>query len=150
MSAKTAAQGWQGRPIDLEEVGTMCPDRDVSEERMIRVLVVDDEEPVLDLVKAMLEVLGFEVEAAADGYEGLETFRRERFDVVITDFIMPRMNGCVLAQKVKELSPHTPVVMVTGFSREDIYAMTSIGLFEGVLLKPFSMYDLQKLLRSVL
>lgn len=150
MSAETTMQELQGRSSNPEEVGTVCPDRVVLEERIARVLVVDDEIPVLELLKSMLEVLGFDVEAVPDGYEGLEKFRRERFDVVITDFIMPRMNGCVLAERVKALSPDTPVVMVTGFTREDICAMTSRGLFESVLLKPFSMNDLDRTLRSIL
>ena len=79
-----------------------------------RILVVDDEEPTRRNLKAYLEDLGYEVAVAATGREACDVARRERPDLVLTDLRMPEMGGLDLVRALRESSPETPVIIVSG------------------------------------
>jgi CheY-like chemotaxis protein len=84
--------------------------------RPLRVLVVDDHEGIREIVSAYLAEDRHIVETAAGAKEAMEKFRAGRFDLVITDRAMPEISGDELAATIKRLSPHKPVIMLTGFS----------------------------------
>jgi CheY-like chemotaxis protein len=77
--------------------------------------VVDDEPPMRRMLAIMLEFGGYEVETAVDGDDALFKFRREPFDVVLTDHSMPKMNGLELGRACKTLAPHVPIILLTGW-----------------------------------
>jgi CheY-like chemotaxis protein len=86
----------------------------------LRVLCVDDEPSVLDVLEIILSSQGHRVAAVGESRRALEVFRaagatRDPFDVVVTDLAMPRMDGRALAKTIKEESPRTPIVMLTGW-----------------------------------
>jgi PAS domain S-box-containing protein len=83
----------------------------------LRILVVEDEPEVLDVVRAMLASAGHTVVSAASGREALELFEREPVDVVVTDLGMPGMTGLALAEEVKRRRP-VPVLLLTGWADE--------------------------------
>ncbi len=83
----------------------------------LRVLAVEDEPEVLDVVRAMLVAAGHTVVSAASGREALELFEHEPVDVVVTDLGMPGMTGLALAQELKRRRP-VPVVLLTGWADE--------------------------------
>jgi PAS domain S-box-containing protein len=83
--------------------------------RALRVLVVDDEPQVRALTVAYLSTDGHSVVTAQDGHEGLECFKREHFDLVVTDQAMPGLTGDQLAAAIKHLAPNVPVLLLTGF-----------------------------------
>jgi signal transduction histidine kinase len=83
--------------------------------RGLRILVVDDEAPVRDTLAAVLAADGHEVTLAIDGSDGLRKFGAGRFDVVITDKAMPRMNGDQMAATIKTIAPETRIILLTGF-----------------------------------
>jgi CheY-like chemotaxis protein len=86
-----------------------------------RVLLVEDEEVVRDVVAMMLEQHGYDVLAVEDAIAALSACRRgERFDILLTDLVMPSMNGVELAAVVQELAPSTRVVYMSGYSAEDV------------------------------
>jgi PAS domain S-box-containing protein len=101
----------------------------------LRVLVVEDEPEVLDLVRAMLTHAGHHVLGAASGREAIGLFEREPVDLVITDLGMPGLTGLGLAAEVKRRRP-VPVVLLTGWAQE--VEAESAGLVDVVLAKPFS------------
>ena len=80
-----------------------------------KVLVVEDEAPVREVIRAFLSMGGHQVETANDGTEGFEAFELGKFDLVILDRSMPKMDGARLAMLIKEASPETPIIMLTGF-----------------------------------
>lgn len=93
-----------------------------------QILVVDDEPAVRHFLKVILQRMGYEVETASGGGEALERTKERSFDVVLTDLIMPRMDGLELIREVKKLSPDTEVVVITGYpSSESIVAATRAG-----------------------
>lgn len=92
-----------------------------------RILVVDDEADLRDILKIYLEELGYTVETAANGREGLERFRDGRPPIVMTDIKMPGMDGIELLQRIKDEDPDTEVIMITGHGDMDL-AIQSLKL----------------------
>lgn len=80
------------------------------------VLVADDEEGIRDVAQAALELDGHRVLTAGDGAEALDLLREHRPDVVVSDIRMPRMDGITLLEQIRDLSPGTEVVLITGFA----------------------------------
>ena len=84
-------------------------------ERPLDILLVDDEDQIRFVISALLESDSHRVDTANDGVHGLRKFKNGSFDLVITDRAMPSMNGEQLAVAIKEISPNTPVVLLSGF-----------------------------------
>jgi signal transduction histidine kinase len=83
--------------------------------RPLRVLVVDDEAPVRELLTAALTQDGHQVEVANQGVDGLRRFMHGKFDLVLTDKAMPGMSGDQMADAIKQIAPKTPIILLTGF-----------------------------------
>ena len=86
---------------------------------MAKILVIDDEKSIRNTLKDVLEYENFEVTLAEDGEEGLELFEKEKYDAVLCDIKMPKMDGIEVLQKLFELSSDTPVVMISGHGSID-------------------------------
>jgi signal transduction histidine kinase/ActR/RegA family two-component response regulator len=115
----------------------------------LRVLVVDDEPIVRELVCTYLQGVVSKIEVAADGREGLDKFRNGRFDVVLTDRCMPRMNGDQLACEIKLQAPAMPIIMLTGFGDfMNAKAERPQGV-DVVLNKPVKLLELRQAIVSV-
>src|SRR5579872_185245 len=80
-----------------------------------RILLVDDNANGLSARRCVLEELGHRITTASSAAEALEHFAASRFDLVITDFKMPRMDGVELIVRVRKQSPHIPVILLSGF-----------------------------------
>jgi len=78
-----------------------------------RILVVDDEEDIRFVLRMLLERHGFEVETAEDGLDALEKIRSQKFDLVILDILMPKMDGFQVAKRMEQMGVQTPVIMLT-------------------------------------
>jgi CheY-like chemotaxis protein len=102
-----------------------------------RILVADDNEAIRDLVSELLEFLGFEVALAINGIEALAVFIKSTFDLVLTDFEMPAMDGLCLAGHIKERSPSTPVILLTGADRETVLKKVEKGPVDSVIFPRF-------------
>ena len=81
---------------------------------MKKVLIVDDDNAIRQLVARILEMAGYETCTARDGHEALEQFRAERPDLVATDVVMPLMDGFELCRRIREFSS-VPIIVMTGF-----------------------------------
>ncbi len=112
--------------------------------RPLHLLVVDDESSVREVLALMLTQEGHDVVTAQNGAEALDFFVRDRWDVVITDRSMPIMRGDELAAKIKQWSPETPVVLLTGFAGPMELTGTHARFFDMVLHKPFTVIALRE------
>ena len=83
-----------------------------------KVLVVDDEEPLRKLIVAVLSRQGHQCQTASNGVDGLNKARQIKFDAVITDIVMPEMNGIALTKELLRLYPKLPVMIMTGYNKE--------------------------------
>ena len=92
-----------------------------------RILVVDDEADLREILKIYLVELGYAVETAPNGQAGLERFQTWRPPIVMTDIKMPGMDGIALLQRIKEVAPETEVIMITGHGDMDL-AIKSLKL----------------------
>ncbi len=81
---------------------------------MAKILVIDDERSIRNTLKEILEYEGHEVKDAADGAEGLKIATEEKFDVILCDIKMPKMDGIEVLEKVIEHSPDVPIIMISG------------------------------------
>ncbi len=113
---------------------------------MAKILVIDDERSIRNTLKEVLEYENHQVEVAADGLEGLETFKKGGFEVVLCDIKMPNMDGMEVLEKLFELSTDVPVVMISGHGNIDT-AVEAIkkGAFD-FIEKPL---DLNRLLITI-
>ncbi len=112
---------------------------------MARVLIVDDEEYVREMLQDLLESNGHRVALAADGEEGLTRFRVGRPQVVITDLLMPRKGGIRLIQEIQSFAPKTKIIAMSGGGKGGSFNFLGTArTFEGVrtLEKPFANDDL--------
>lgn len=120
----------------------------------LRLLLVDDEERVLQSMYDVLSSLGHEVATAPDGEQALNLFsqhitQNQPFDAVVTDLGMPQMDGRQLAQKIKQIDPDTPVIMLTGWGKQILNEGESIPSVDKVLSKPAKLGELSETLRAV-
>ena len=90
-----------------------------------KILIVDDEKPVTDLLSELLKKEGYETNACATGEETLELLKKENFDVVLLDIKLPGISGLEVLKNIRDSNKDLPVVMITGFGYdEDLIAKT--------------------------
>ncbi|MHC4472009.1 MAG: sigma-54-dependent transcriptional regulator, partial [Planctomycetota bacterium] len=119
-------------------------------EKDLRVLVVDDEPKIRQLLQRLLEREGYRVSTAGDGAAALEEILRERPALVITDLKMPGMDGVELLKRARSIDPDLPVVLITAYASME----TAVeALREGVddyITKPFSINEMKKVVGRIL
>jgi two-component system chemotaxis response regulator CheY len=118
-----------------------------------RFLIVDDFSTMRRVMRALLKSIGFErVETAEDGAVALEMLRKSKFDFVVTDILMPNMNGFELLNAIKadEALKHLPVLMVTAEARKDDIVRSMQCGAAGYIVKPFTRPTLEDRVRKIL
>jgi len=115
----------------------------------MKVLVVDDEPGVRDIVSEYLTIDGHVVDTAKDGEEALAKFQAGSFDVVVTDQAMPEMNGEALAANIKQSAPHVPVVLLSGFGDMMKILGEKPDNVDLILGKPITLTEMRGALASV-
>jgi len=110
----------------------------IREARQARILVIDDEDSVRDILSRMLKTKGHQVAVASNGEEGIERFKSEPFDIVFTDLGMPRLSGWEVGKAIKGINPKVPIAMITGWGVElDREKMNESGI-DLIISKPFN------------
>jgi CheY-like chemotaxis protein len=97
---------------------------------------VDDDLDVLEMAHCFFRNVGLEVHCAASGDEAIGKVLDSGFAVIITDFQMPGMNGLELAGKIREITPHTPIIMITGKPCQELIDLAKEAGIKTVLNKP--------------
>jgi DNA-binding NtrC family response regulator len=115
-------------------------------------MIVDDERPLVELAEEIAAQVGYEPVGFSSSSAALHAFRSapQRFDALITDEAMPELTGIELVRQVREIRPAMPVLLMTGYGREELTSeATRIGVGE-VLRKPLRRADLADALARVL
>ena len=107
-----------------------------------RILIIEDEEEIAELLAEILKEGGHSAEFATDPRDGLDRFRKETFDVVFTDLSMPEMPGWLVAEEIRRLNPSVPVIMLTGWGAQLDPERLNAGHVDCVLSKPINRADI--------
>jgi CheY-like chemotaxis protein len=142
-------------PASLSSVAVLRSEEPQGEDERRKILVMDDDAMVRDILGAMLERLGHEAAFAKDGAQAVEKYIQaqqsgEPFDVVIMDLIVPDgMGGREAMERLQSIDPHVKVIVSSGYSSNSVMADFESYGFSGVMAKPYRFSDLRKKLREV-
>jgi len=117
---------------------------------MPRILLAEDDGAVRLFVSRALELQGHEVTAVVDGGEALVALNGGDFDLLLTDIVMPVMDGIELALKVAKIRPDLPVIMMSGYAAERQRAHNLDSLVHEVVAKPFTLKEIAGVVRDAL
>jgi len=137
MQTSGAEAPWVGRDLNPEQIVV----------RGKRILIVEDEEPLRACLRMMLELEGYQVAEASNGAVALKLFNTGEFDLVITDFQMPVMEGNELAVNIRLLAPFQPILMITASATARCDDENPV---DALLNKPFTVIDLHHALGKLL
>ncbi|MGA8130906.1 MAG: PAS domain S-box protein, partial [Syntrophobacteraceae bacterium] len=136
--------------VDVESEATMQFD-DLPPLGSERILLVDDDAAVMETGASLLKSLGYKVTSQTDSMKTLEVFRStpHEFDLLITDYTMPKLTGLDLAGEVRRIRPDMPFLLCTGFSEKITHAgVKELGM--ELLMKPFNMVQISQAVRKIL
>jgi CheY-like chemotaxis protein len=113
---------------------------------MALILVVDDEEPIREILREALESAGHRVVTANDGRDALRVYHAQRPDVVITDIVMPRRSGIDLVLELSRVSPAPHIIAMSGVTGKDFLDAAREANVARTFVKPF---DIREVMRVV-
>ncbi|MBF0563928.1 MAG: response regulator [Nitrospirae bacterium] len=118
-------------------------DIDVNDiKKSISVLCVEDETIIMDSLELVLKRRFDKIYTASNGKEGLDIFKNNPVDIVITDILMPVMDGVEMTHQIKEIRQDTPIIVLSAFNEEPfLKKMNDLGIY-GYITKPFNRKDL--------
>ncbi|MCB9309907.1 MAG: response regulator transcription factor [Lewinellaceae bacterium] len=115
-----------------------------------KILLVEDDLNFGDVLKSYLEMHDFDVTLASDGEEGLLQFKKDTFDLVISDVMMPKKDGFSLGKDIKSIKPETPIIFLTAKTlKEDVLEGFKLGA-DDYITKPFNSEELLLRVKAVL
>ena len=114
-----------------------------------RILLVDDEERIRDMIKEYTSLEGYDIDEAADGVKALELFRENKYSLIILDVMMPKIDGWSVCREIRKTS-HVPVIMLTARGEEyDKLFGFELGV-DDYIIKPFSPKELLARMKAII
>jgi len=126
----------------------MSPEQGIDPD--VKILVAEDNPAVREFIVRSLQSLGGQVLAVSDGQEALDILAREKFEVLVTDIVMPNVDGIALALKAIRLMPELRVVMISGYAQERMRAHNMDALAHRIIAKPFSLEEICQAVKDAL
>ena len=112
------------------------------------ILIVEDEELVAETLSDILELLGYNVTITSNGEEGFKKFKKEKFELIITDIHMPKLDGFQLVKKIRSSDKEIPILVLSGFiDSEHIQKILDMGA-DGYIEKPFTIAKIKSVLKK--
>src|SRR5690554_3532879 len=116
----------------------------------MRVLIIEDDQRVAELIKRGLEEQGFETTTAFDGLSGKKLALQNDYDLIITDVILPKIDGIDLCKEIRQRLPDIPIIMLTALGTTDDKVEGFDAGADDYLVKPFEMRELLARIRALL
>ncbi len=116
---------------------------------MARILIIDDEKSVLDIIRKVLEMAGYKVEEATDGKQGIELYRNKPADLVITDILMSGKDGFAVIQELKRDYPEAKIIAMAGYGDGLLPKAKELGA-DRTIDKPFRMQEILEIVMELL
>jgi len=117
--------------------------------RILRILIIEDDEEMRSLLKDSMEEEGFETDSVSNGSDGLRKLVKESFNLIITDIRMPGLTGLDILPGIKKLQPEVPVIVITAFGSEEVYRRSIGRGAAGYLEKPIHTNKLKTLIHEM-
>jgi two-component system, OmpR family, response regulator len=115
-----------------------------------QILIVDDEKSIRDLITDVLVIADYEVTPAADGLSALNLIRKTKFDLILLDVNLPKVDGFAILEKVRESAPTQPIIMISArVEKEDVTHGLKLGA-DDYVRKPFSVEELVLRIENIL
>jgi DNA-binding NtrC family response regulator len=114
-----------------------------KESQKLSILIVDDEEDILNVLKLILTKEGYQVDTALDGKQALQLFRKNSYDIVLTDLKMPEIDGMELLERIKEIRPETEVLIMTAYASVESAVLAMKKGAADYIVKPFLNEDVK-------
>ena len=117
-----------------------------------RVLIVDDDQTVLYMLEHSLSRLGtdYDIRTARDSTEALQQVEKQSFDLVVADYMMPKITGVDLATAIHKISPDTQVVLMTAYGTSRLRDTSKMVGIEGYLDKPFTIDEIHRVIQKTI
>lgn len=115
---------------------------EVSNKNGFRILVAEDNPAVREFIQRALGSAGHDVTVTVDGQQALDQLSKETYDVLVTDIVMPNVDGIALALKATSLHPDLRIVMISGYAQERMRAHNIDALVHRIIAKPFSIVEI--------
>ena len=116
---------------------------------MKKILIIEDEVDIREGISEYLSEVGYEVKVASDGQEGIDLFRQNKFDLVLLDIMLPKINGFGVLSQIRETS-NVPVIMLTAMNDDYSQIMSFNEKADDYITKPFSVVILHKRIEALL
>ncbi|MDO5011014.1 MAG: response regulator transcription factor [Intestinibacter bartlettii] len=114
-----------------------------------KILIIEDEIDIREGISEFLSEVGYEVTQAGDGQEGIDLFKEDKFDLVLLDIMLPKINGFGVLNQIREIG-NTPVIMLTAMNDDYSQIMSFNSEADDYITKPFSVIILQKRIEALL
>lgn len=115
-----------------------------------RILVVDDQESMREMLSELLQMMGYETRAVEGGEQALQSLQEAATDLVITDLNMPGMDGMELMKRIKTLHPGLPVIIITGYGTFNTERQVLSSGADGYIPKPCTINRVQETVNQAL
>jgi len=138
-----------GDELSIEEVITIQGEKE-KPPKAKKVLVIDDQPIVTDLLVSVLERMDYKSVVGSCGRDGVEMFEKGEFDLVITDLGMPDLSGWEVSKSIKQKNPHVPVIVITGWGIDPDPDKLKDSKVDLVINKPFQIDQLEKIIKDLL
>ncbi len=117
---------------------------------IVRILVIEDDEAMMSLLKDFLEDEGFETDSVSNGSDAFRKLVKELFDLIITDIRMPGLTGLEILSGIKKLQPQASIIVITAFGSEEVRRRTVEKGATGYLEKPIHFNELRTLIHEMI
>lgn len=117
---------------------------------MNKILIIEDEQRVGDVLRRGLEEAGYEVSLAFDGEMGFRLFRSGKYDLVISDIVLPKMNGFELCREIRNIDGNVPIIMLTALGETDDKLDGFDAGADDYMVKPFDLRELEARVKALL
>lgn len=134
------------KPFDIDKIISLI-DELLCEQTLI--LVVDDQFDDRETLKTILEDMGYRVATAADGIEAIKMVAEKHYDIIFLDIKLPGMDGIETFERVKKIDPRAAVIMMTGYTAEDLIESAISGGAYTCIHKPFDMKKVLSIVESI-
>lgn len=109
-----------------------------------RILIVEDDAAVRTFVSRVLEKEGYDITATADSSEAMVFLQREQFDLLLTDIVLPQMDGIALANEACMIQPHLRIILMSAYAMDTRYRVPVSKPKWPILIKPFGIREIRQ------